>query len=669
MLKPKTESLKLSQRGFTLVELLVVIAIIAILFAVVLVAINPAQRFKDSRNARRLSDVQSIVGATTTYTADKRGTPPADIPDGQCIGAKPATVITDPGPQAHWQFDNNANDTAGASGGPFNGTTSEATYPAAKLSQGLALQNSIYGVSVANTIGNPTNALTLEGWIKLNQKVEPGTFDRNQAIFDKGNYRMQLNSDSGKLELETQNGSAWSLDYDTSSTTVKGINTFAQFQGSLYAGGINTFDQGVLLKKSGGIWSVVSDYPTGQPGINSLAVYNRKLYSGQTGGRVYVFDGTVWQNTNLEALTGSADVLALTQYRGKLYAGLGTGKIWLYDGMSWSLSHSFDSATEAAVVYAMTVFNGKLYIGTGRGSANQEARLFEFDGNTWTQRFFLAKDAALSLVEHNKELYIGFGGDNSATDAVIYKGDGVTFSQIGSALSGSTAKSYAYSLGVFNGILFAGIGGSAGDGDVYFWDGSTWNIDLNNASSAEIRSLYSYQGKLYAGGRGANAAQSGIWAYGSNGFLESQKSTWYPNVWYHIAGVYDGSNTQMKLIINGSVDSTRTGAPSTITLNTSPLYLGIGYGSDAFSGVIDDFAVHHSVLSDTTIATHAGCYNLGQYLVSEYMGALPIDPSSSVTDGSDTGYFISKDPGGVVTITALLTEITSSIPELIKASR
>jgi len=51
------------------------------------------------------------------------------------------------------------------------------------------------------------------------------------------------------------------------------------------------------------------------------------------------------------------------------------------------------------------------------------------------------------------------------------------------------------------------------------------------------------------------------------------------------------------------------------------------------------------------------------------MGALPIDPSSNITDGTDTGYFISKDPGGVVTITAPLTEITSSVPEFIKASR
>lgn len=125
----------------------------------------------------------------------------------------------------------------------------------------------------------------------------------------------------------------------------------------------------------------------------------------------------------------------------------------------------------------------------------------------------------------------------------------------------------------------------------------------------------------------------------------------------------------MKLFINGALDSTQTGVSASITPNIFPLYLGIGYGSDALSGLIDDFAVHHTVLSDAIIASHAGCYNLGQYLAPEYMGALPIDPSSTVTDGTDTGYFISKDTGGVTTITAPLTEITSSIPTIIKASR
>ena len=41
------------KKGFTLIEILVVIAIIAILAVVVFVALNPAQRIKDSKNSRR----------------------------------------------------------------------------------------------------------------------------------------------------------------------------------------------------------------------------------------------------------------------------------------------------------------------------------------------------------------------------------------------------------------------------------------------------------------------------------------------------------------------------------------------------------------------------------------------------------------------------------------
>jgi type IV pilus assembly protein PilA len=47
--------------GFTLVEILLVIGIIAVLAIVVIVALDPAKRFEDVRNARRLSDIQSIL--------------------------------------------------------------------------------------------------------------------------------------------------------------------------------------------------------------------------------------------------------------------------------------------------------------------------------------------------------------------------------------------------------------------------------------------------------------------------------------------------------------------------------------------------------------------------------------------------------------------------------
>jgi prepilin-type N-terminal cleavage/methylation domain-containing protein len=66
-------------RGFTLIELLLVIGIIAALALIVIVALDPAKRFEDSKNARRLSDIQSISTALSQYIVDNRGTIPSNI--------------------------------------------------------------------------------------------------------------------------------------------------------------------------------------------------------------------------------------------------------------------------------------------------------------------------------------------------------------------------------------------------------------------------------------------------------------------------------------------------------------------------------------------------------------------------------------------------------------
>ncbi len=67
------------QKGFTLIELLVVIGIIAVLFAVVLIAIDPAKRLKQSRDSTRLQSVNSILEAVTTYVVDNYGSYPAGL--------------------------------------------------------------------------------------------------------------------------------------------------------------------------------------------------------------------------------------------------------------------------------------------------------------------------------------------------------------------------------------------------------------------------------------------------------------------------------------------------------------------------------------------------------------------------------------------------------------
>lgn len=78
------------QKGFTLIELLIVIVIISILAAIIYVAVDPATRFGDARNARRRSEVVSILNAILKYQVDNNGSLPAgidtDTVTGQVLG-------------------------------------------------------------------------------------------------------------------------------------------------------------------------------------------------------------------------------------------------------------------------------------------------------------------------------------------------------------------------------------------------------------------------------------------------------------------------------------------------------------------------------------------------------------------------------------------------------
>jgi prepilin-type N-terminal cleavage/methylation domain-containing protein len=70
---------KIQKKGFTLVELIIVIAIIAILAGAIFVAIDPARRLHEARNARRLSDIVTILQAAKRYQADHGGAHYASI--------------------------------------------------------------------------------------------------------------------------------------------------------------------------------------------------------------------------------------------------------------------------------------------------------------------------------------------------------------------------------------------------------------------------------------------------------------------------------------------------------------------------------------------------------------------------------------------------------------
>jgi prepilin-type N-terminal cleavage/methylation domain-containing protein len=66
--------------GFTLIELLIVIAIIAILASIIYVAVDPARRIQEARDAQRWSSVNSILNAYLKYTVDSSGVPFIKLP-------------------------------------------------------------------------------------------------------------------------------------------------------------------------------------------------------------------------------------------------------------------------------------------------------------------------------------------------------------------------------------------------------------------------------------------------------------------------------------------------------------------------------------------------------------------------------------------------------------
>ncbi len=495
----------------------------------------------------------------------------------------------------------------------------------------------------------------------------------NTLLYDSGTLYAGTYDSAGAGLAYTWNGTAWTQiggDYVNNSWGFYGISAMQVMQsqgGYLYAGTGNTTGAALVFRFNGTSWQIVGGQglnnswaPNTYEQVISMASYGGKLYVGlgttasstDQDGDVWMWDGSTWTqvggdglNTSWNQASRHGEVDSLAAYGGYLYAGLGAsstdGEVWRYDGTNWTQigGDSLNSGwtTYAENVYAMAVYNGELYAGLGRSAGDGE--VWKWDGTIWTKVGGDAVNTSWgatatiedieSLMPFNGKLYAGLG--SSTGDATLWEYDGTNWTQIGGDDVNASWTTGTYekvkTLAVYNGDLYAGLGNSTGDGEVWkYADGSWTKIGgngLNNGWAStieEVESFSPYKGKLYVGLGYSTNVDGLVYSWGNNAYLESSTASFDTN-WHHVAATYDG--TTMKLFIDGVQDASTT-TNVLIPDSTKSLIIGSGYGGReygkpvaSFDGTLDEIRVSDTARSSFTTKPYT-------------MTSQTITPSSSV---------------------------------------
>lgn len=513
-----------------------------------------------------------------------------------------------------------------------------------------------------------------------------------------------LGATAGDNEVYRWNGASWSkIGGDTVNSSFTNTHTVVRSllyaNSTLYAGLISTGDNAESWSYNGTSWTRMGGgYINNSWGgfniqnVESMTTSGGYLYAG-TGNtvagnaQVWRFDGTTWQIVGGQGLNGSwtaktiENVLSMDSFNGDLYVGLGTtagdGDVWRYNGSTWTqiggdtLNSSWPSATYEEV-YSLASYGGNLYAGLGNTAS--DAEVWRYNGSTWAKiggdgtGWAAGFERVSSMTVLDNQLYVGLGA--STTDAEVWRWNGSAWSKIGgdgTASSWNTIYEQVESLTTFNGKVYAGLGNTTGDSEVWEYNGTAWSkiggdgIDdswldgqyeqvkslqsyngklyaglANGAGDGEVwefennswskvggsavngswttnatetvRSMATYKGKLYAGlGDSANV-DAAIWSYGNNGFLQSSAVTQDTN-WHHIAATYNGST--MKIFIDGAQDA-QTNVSLSIPDSTQPLLIGSTYSSTKagesqgyFEGILDEVRISDTARTSFTTQPYA----------------------------------------------------------------
>ncbi|HJM04467.1 MAG TPA: LamG-like jellyroll fold domain-containing protein [Candidatus Saccharimonadaceae bacterium] len=218
--------------------------------------------------------------------------------------------------------------------------------------------------------------------------------------------------------------------------------------------------------------------------------------------------------------------------------------------------------------------------------------MWTWNGSSWTKvggdgfndSWNGTYEEVYTLRIYDGKLYAGLG--NGSGHAEVWSYDGISWVLVGGDDVNGSWPDGTYerirSMAVYNGKLHIGLGDSTGDGEVWRWDNSSWEkIGGNGLNSGwtgtieYVTTMIDYRGKLYVGTGNTQNVDAVVWSYGDNAYLSSEQSV-QDDQWHHLAATYDG--TTMRLYIDGVLDSSAPAALS-MAVSSLPLKIGSTYGS------------------------------------------------------------------------------------------
>ncbi len=470
---------------------------------------------------------------------------------------------------ALFHFDESSGNPTDSSSNANAATASNLTFATGNFNNAADFNGSTSSVSVADSASlSLSSSNTVEAWTKFDSSFSAGSHSQRQGVVDKGQYQLYYDNETGKLTYELANSSAtswtqvagndvngsWDLDGQLAAHAMTSVGT------DLYVGLGNATGDAEVWRRSGSTWTKV-----GGDGLNSG-----------------------WASLTFES------VLSLASDGTDVYAGLGItagdAEVWKYDVSEGTWSKIGGDAVNSSWavntyegVYSLVWQGSTLYAGLGL-TAN-DAEVWSWNGSAWTKiggdstnsGWTTNFEYAYSMVHDGTYLYAALGA--TAGDAEIWRWNGTAWTRIGGDAINSSWADATYEFGLsmtyVGGILYAGLGTTANEAEVWSWNGSAWTQvggdSLNSGWTTNYEGVYTLKNDgtdVYAG-LGASGGDNEVW-----------KLTVGTTTWSKIGG--DGTNSSFTSTTHTIVD--------TMHFIGTTLYAGITSGNAGRTGEVWSFA-------------------------------------------------------------------------------